>query len=431
MSADGNTIGFETNANNLVQGDTNNLSDVFVHVFSTNATSRLSVKPGGGQVFGDSYQVSLSADGSKAAFASDAPDLVANDTNGFADVFVRNRSTDTVVRASLYSPSFQIASESSSPSLSDDGTAVAFTVYEPNVIVDDANQDDDVFVRKLLANDTTLVSMATSTATGNGGSSAPALSGDATVVAYRSFASDIVRNDTNGTDDVFALDLAVDLAPFGSADALVKQQFVDFLGRQPTAAELAERTTRIYQGEQTPDQLIDELAHGTTFAGKRAPLIRLYWAFFLRAPDKPGLDYWTKRLTNGASLASVAKQFAASSEFQSKYGSKTNQQFVTLIYQNIFDRDPDAGGLAYWTNKLDTKQKTRGDVMVNFSESSEGKRVLAPQTDTILVILGMLRAMPSKLFLDLLLGSLKGEWVPEVLVASQRTGAAYAARVTP
>ncbi|WP_421120511.1 DUF4214 domain-containing protein [Aquihabitans daechungensis] len=160
-------------------------------------------------------------------------------------------------------------------------------------------------------------------------------------------------------------------------------------------------------------------------------MIRLYWAFFLRAPDQAGLDYWTKKLSTGTTLSKVAKHFAASSEFQTKYGSKTNSQFITLIYQNIFDRDPDPAGLAFWTKKLDTKAKTRGDVMVNFSESSEGRRDLAPQTDTILHVLGMLRAMPSKTYLDLTLGNLKGAWISPKQVASLRAGGSYAARVTP
>lgn len=124
-------------------------------------------------------------------------------------------------------------------------------------------------------------------------------------------------------------------------------------------------------------------------------MTRLYWSFFLRVPDKGGLDYWVGRYAAGASLAKIAATFSQSSEFQNTYGALSNSAFVTLIYQNIFGRDPDAGGLAYWTAKLDSGAKTRGDVMVSFSESSEGRRVLAPPVDLVLVHLGMLRVMPA------------------------------------
>jgi hypothetical protein len=70
-------------------------------------------------------------------------------------------------------------------------------------------------------------------------------------------------------------------------------------------------------------------------------------------------------------LNTMASKFAGSSEFKTKYGNLSNQAYVEAIYQNVFDREPDANGLAYWTNKLDTKQKTRGEVMVGFSESNE------------------------------------------------------------
>ena len=238
-------------------------------------------------------------------------------------------------------------------------------------------------------------------------------------------------NDTNGTFDAHVHQFAVDAAPFGSFEALVAQQYQDFVGRAPTSVESAEWRARLVHGEQSPDSALVAFARSSAFAAKRAPLIRLYWAFFLRVPDQGGLDDWTGKLAKGSSLAAVAKQFSASSEFQSKYGSKTNAQFVTLIYQNIFQRDPDAAGLAYWTKKLDTKQKTRGDVMVNFSESSEGVRRLAPQADTVLLHLGMFGSMPSK---DTLTGWIAQQGlggVPSDIAHSFRGQAAYASRITP
>jgi Tol biopolymer transport system component len=430
MSADGGTIAFASAGTNLVANDSNAKWDVFVHAFSPSGTYRMSVKAGGGQVSGSSEQPSISADGLKVAFSSTATDLAAGDTNGATDVFVRNRTADTVTRASLFGAA-QADGPASLPHLSDDGRYVSFSIYLPEVAVDDANQNDDVYRRDLTQGSAALVSVTHGGEAGDGQAYENAISGDGTVVAFASSSTDLVRNDTDGTPDVFARDLRVELDPFGSVAALITQQFADFEGRSPSPAERDEWAFRLGNGETTPDRFIDALAHGTAWAGKRAPLARLYWAFFLRPPDQGGMTYWTNQLTAGKKLATVAKQFAQSSEFQTKYGSKTNTEFVTLIYQNIFGRDPDPGGLAFWTGKLDAKQKTRGDVMVNFSESSEGRRVLAPQTDTILLYLGMLRTMPSKLYLQLTVSNLKGEWMAPLKAAELRGAPAYGARIVP
>lgn len=98
-----------------------------------------------------------------------------------------------------------------------------------------------------------------------------------------------------------------------------------------------------------------------------AQLIRLYLAFFLREPDCSGYNFWLAR-----SPAKAADSFAASNEFVSKYGSLTNAEFVTLCYRNVLLRNPDSGGLTFWTNKLVAKTLTRGQVMSSgFAQSNE------------------------------------------------------------
>jgi hypothetical protein len=92
-------------------------------------------------------------------------------------------------------------------------------------------------------------------------------------------------------------------------------------------------------------------------------------------------------------MGAIASSFAASSEFKTRYGSLGNSAFVTQIYENVFGRAPDTSGLSYWTGQL-AHGESRGNVMVAFSESSEGVRRMAPQVDTILVGLGMFRAVP-------------------------------------
>ena len=87
--------------------------------------------------------------------------------------------------------------------------------------------------------------------------------------------------------------------------------------------------------------------------------------------------YWIAQLESGSSLNGVANAFVASDEFQSLYGdSVTDEEFVNLLYNNVLDRDADAGGYTYWTNALHS-DLTRADVLVSFSESVENQNNVA------------------------------------------------------
>lgn len=101
-------------------------------------------------------------------------------------------------------------------------------------------------------------------------------------------------------------------------------------------------------------------------------IYRLYRATFLREPDRGGYDYWKARLDTGTSLHTIANGFTGSTEFRQRYGALDNRAFVTLLYRNVMERAPDAGGLAHWVGALDGGQ-SRGHVLVGFSESTELK----------------------------------------------------------
>jgi hypothetical protein len=111
---------------------------------------------------------------------------------------------------------------------------------------------------------------------------------------------------------------------------------------------------------------------GTAAAGDsgEARITRLYRAFFLRQPDGAGLQYWSGQARSGVPLQAIAAAFAASAEFEGRYGSLSNTAFVQLVYDNVLGRTADAGGLAYWTGLL-ASGADRGSVMIGFSESPE------------------------------------------------------------
>lgn len=100
---------------------------------------------------------------------------------------------------------------------------------------------------------------------------------------------------------------------------------------------------------------------------------RLYLAALDRVPDQGGLIYQTRVLDSGVSLHTLAGDFIKSPEFQQRYGHANDKDFVTLLYHNVLDRAPDAGGLAYYLGYMSQGAMSREDVLVCFSESPENK----------------------------------------------------------
>lgn len=102
---------------------------------------------------------------------------------------------------------------------------------------------------------------------------------------------------------------------------------------------------------------------------------RVYKAAFDREPDSGGLGYWIGQMDNGMGMVEVAARFIDSDEFRSLYGTNpTNGQFLTKVYNNVLDRDPDAGGYAWWIEQLENNpEKTWQKVLADFSESPENQ----------------------------------------------------------
>ena len=97
---------------------------------------------------------------------------------------------------------------------------------------------------------------------------------------------------------------------------------------------------------------------------------RLYLSYFLRAPDDGGGSYWNGQAANGMSMNSISNFFAGSTEFTSRYGTLSNDEFLTLIYANVLTRTPDSGGYSFWIGQLNAGM-SRGDVMLAFSDAAE------------------------------------------------------------
>src|SRR5207247_2620109 len=137
VSADGRYVAFESYATNLVPGDSNGVSDVFVRDTLTGMTACVSVNSSGVPGNGDSQRPVLSADGRYVVFMSLASNLVANDTNGTWDIFVRNLQSSSTTRASVDSGGTQGNGSSTFASISADGRFVAFESAATNLVSGD------------------------------------------------------------------------------------------------------------------------------------------------------------------------------------------------------------------------------------------------------------------------------------------------------
>jgi len=253
LSENGRWIAFSSDASNLVVGDTNGQRDTFLRDVLAGTTERVSVSSGGAE--GNSWSnagLSLSADGRFVAFTSNASNLVAADTNGFTDVFVRDRLVGTTNRVSVSSAGAEASGPSFLPSISRDGRYVAFVSSAINlpagtpggytrvyihdnqtgqtqhvpfatfssnaqqtnprlsadgrlVAFEELLGQSQVYLHDVLSNTAEMISIAGGQP-GNGSSGVADVSPDGRYVVFWSAAPNLVLGDQNGSVDVFVRD---------------------------------------------------------------------------------------------------------------------------------------------------------------------------------------------------------------------------------
>ncbi len=262
VSDNGRWVAFESDATDLVLGDTNGTDDVFLRDTLNEVTTRISVKPSGGQVpdsshlpqmspdgryivfesyghlvrtdtdsnwdiflydrvrdriemvsirsngneatTGGAYEPSVSADGRFVAFSSTATDLVSTDGNGLTDVFVHDRETGRTRRVSVRSDGAEaVGGESAGPQISPDGRWIVYRSAATNLVGGDAGIDYDIFLYDRIDRMVQRVSDLPGSAEPDSGSAMPGVSNGGDFVIFYSDATDLVPADTNGDRDVF------------------------------------------------------------------------------------------------------------------------------------------------------------------------------------------------------------------------------------
>ncbi|HET9911888.1 MAG TPA: hypothetical protein VFQ13_08360 [Anaerolineales bacterium] len=207
VSADGRYIAFNSSMPNLVSGDTNSRYDIFVRDMQTGLMRRVSVASNGAQSNGHSYYTGMSQDGRFITFHSSASNLVSNDTNGRDDIFVHDVQTGQTTRVSVTSSGAQAqAGHSWYPTISADGRFVAFRSGATNLVSGDTNQSWDIFVHDRQTGTTSLVSTSSGGELADHDSLKPSISGDGRFVVFDSYATNLVPGDTNAQGDIFVRD---------------------------------------------------------------------------------------------------------------------------------------------------------------------------------------------------------------------------------
>jgi Tol biopolymer transport system component len=224
ITSDGRYVAFASLASNFASGDLNAAGDIFVKDLSYGTTARVSTSSSGTASNDASVHPSISDDGQYVAFSSDATNLVTSDTNLVRDIFLKDRLSGATTRLSTSTTGVQATDASGAPAISGDGRYVAFRSDAANLVVDDMNNDADIFLRDLVDGATTRVSTTSAGVEGDDESVHPALSGDGRYVVFSSEAANLAAGDINGFRDLFVKDRAAETV------TLVSQRNISLTG---------------------------------------------------------------------------------------------------------------------------------------------------------------------------------------------------------
>lgn len=211
---------------------------------------------------------------------------------------------------------------------------------------------------------------------------------------------------------------------------LVRQQYRDFLGREGQSSGISYWAGRLADG-MAPERLISRFVGSTEFQDQFAPVIRMHFAALGRFPEYSGLQdeinrYWSQR-----SLDPVGNSLASMSEFQTRYGSLTDEEYVNQAFLDVLGRSPSSSGVTYWTDKLSSGVITRGEFMVRLSETDEYKTAMQEEVQTVMLYVGLLRRSPRESGYEYWLERLESGKDYEDIVPGFYKSADYHARFLP
>lgn len=176
---------------------------------------------------------------------------------------------------------------------------------------------------------------------------------------------------------------------FLSDKLFVMQLYRDILYREGDSGGVQFYQNQIDSGLMTRSQLVLNLLASPESQTGVGALARLYIGGLHRLPDPAGMEFWITKMNDGTSLDHIAASFAASNEFNAKYGSLTNKAFVDQLYIDLQGRVADTGGETRWVDALN-HGTSRGEVLLGFTDSTEYKAASDANLNIAVAYLGLL-----------------------------------------
>ncbi len=209
----------------------------------------------------------------------------------------------------------------------------------------------------------------------------------------------------------------------------VRQSFRDWLGREASEVDTAEYL-RVFSGAANRGKVVAALTGTSEFQVTAMPVLRLYYATFLREADLSGLRFWLGELRAGRrDLRNISEAFASSQELVTRYGQLSTKDYVRQLYLNILQREPDAAGVVFWEGQINGGQTTRGALLAQFAESTEFRSRFDNRALAASFYYFMLNRAPDKAGLDWLEGEFKaGRQTPVEVGGSFSNTVEYRAR---
>lgn len=367
----------------------------------------VSATSGGARRTGRSPSIDL--EGTVVAFLSDAPDIGGSTQEaGPTRLWTR--------RLGGADPGFgSIGPPITAYAMSSTGIAFAF-VTTSSLVAEDTDDEPDVYALNVnLGGATRLVSEALpptpSTAPGRLAWN-PEISGDGMLVTVVSSAVATGSGSTVAEPRRWA----VAAIPRTAAErsSLVSLWFDAAYGRAPSATERSAGEAATASLAETDYTLLRSYLRAPAWAEPRGLVVRLYEAYYLRPPDLAGYDYWVGRRLAGMTPEAMSAAFSGTPEFRTMYGTLTNRQFVDRVYLNVLRRAASPADLAYWTGELDAGRRTRGQVMLAFSETAENRARTAVRVDVVLLVRTAKERIPTRAELDDIDDDLARGWPPSI-----------------
>jgi hypothetical protein len=216
--------------------------------------------------------------------------------------------------------------------------------------------------------------------------------------------------------------------PFATAADLVRQQYLDFLGRPGDASGVGYWAGRLERGANTPSQVILRFLDSAEFGRSMAPVARLALAGLRTPPEHVDLVSWTAASRAGTPLAEIAAEVTAKDAFASHYGAMSDAAYVDAIYRDVVGRAPSTTARSTWLDRLGSASHRRSDLLVALVGTGDAERRFQARVNVAMTYAGLLGRKPDRSGWDYWVPKVAGGTSVERLIAQFFTSSEYRRR---